>query len=125
MLQKDNQAQGNIKNADTKFTETDTFSSIVTGKTFLINHELNCDNQCLIYTLTCEVCKRQYVEETNDSFWVMTENFREMKATCNSIFMGIFTGKTATDSREMSLWVLLTKLMVFNLRKEKFTRGEP
>ena len=91
MLQKDIQAQGNIKKADAKFTEIDTFSSTVTGETFQINHELNCANQYLIYLLKCKVCKKQYVGETNDSFRVMTENLREMKATCNSIFMGIFT----------------------------------
>ena len=35
----------------TNVTETDTFSSTVTGETFQINHELNCDNKCLIYLL--------------------------------------------------------------------------
>ena len=33
----------------TNITETDNFSSIVTGATFQINHELNCDSKSLIY----------------------------------------------------------------------------
>ena len=36
-------------------TETDTFSSTVTGETFHINHVLNCDGKCLIYLLKCKV----------------------------------------------------------------------
>ena len=40
----------------TNVTETDTFSSTVTGETFQINHELNCDDKCLIYLLKCKVC---------------------------------------------------------------------
>ena len=37
----------------TNVTETDTFS--VTGETFLINHERNCNDKCLIYSLKCMV----------------------------------------------------------------------
>ena len=37
-------------------TETDTFSSTVTGETFQVNHELSCDDdKCLIYLLKCKV----------------------------------------------------------------------
>ena len=52
----------------TNVTETDTFSSTVTGETFHINHELNGDDRCLIYLLKCKVCKKQYVGETTDAF---------------------------------------------------------
>ena len=52
----------------TNVKETDTFSSTVTGETFQINHELNCDDKCLIYLLKCKVCKKQYVGETTDAF---------------------------------------------------------
>ena len=30
-------------------TDTDTFTSTVTGKYFKINHQLNCDDRCIIY----------------------------------------------------------------------------
>ena len=39
----------------TNLTETDTFSRTVTGETFQINHELNCDGKYLIYLLKCKV----------------------------------------------------------------------
>ena len=36
--------------------ETETFTSATTGKTFKINHTLNCNDKCLVYLLTCNVC---------------------------------------------------------------------
>ena len=39
-------------------TETDTFSSTVTGETFQVNHELSCDDKCLIYLLKYKVCNK-------------------------------------------------------------------
>ena len=52
----------------TNVTETDTYSSTVTGRIFQINHELNCDNKHLIYLLKRKVCKKQYVGEKTDAF---------------------------------------------------------
>ena len=36
--------------------ETDTFTSTITGESFKIHHKLNCDDNCLIYLLTCKCC---------------------------------------------------------------------
>ena len=108
-------------------TEADTFSSTVTGETFQINHELNCDSKCLIYLLKCKFCKKQYVGETTDAFQggtitrTMIENFREMKVACNNVFMSIFLAKLITDFWGIYRLVRLTKLIVFNLRKRKIT----
>ena len=33
-----------------------------------VNHELNCDDKCLIYLLKYKIWKKQYVEETKDTF---------------------------------------------------------
>ena len=41
-----------------------TFYNTVTGKTFKINHKLNCDGECLIYLFMCECCGKQYVGES-------------------------------------------------------------
>ena len=41
--------------------ETGTFTKTTTGETFKINHKLNCDDNCLIYFLTCKYCGKQYV----------------------------------------------------------------
>ena len=65
-------SQNNVKNLDVKsvvmLTETDTFSSTVTGEVFQINHKLSCEEKCLIYLLKGKVCKKQYVGETMDAF---------------------------------------------------------
>ena len=36
--------------------ETDIFTSTATDESFKINHKLNCDDNCLIYLLTCKYC---------------------------------------------------------------------
>ena len=57
----------------TNVTETDTLSSTVACETFQINHKLNCDNNCPIYLLKCEVSKK-YVSEKRDAFWLRWNN---------------------------------------------------
>ena len=58
--------------------KTDTFTSTVTGESFKINHKFNCDDRCLIYLLTCNQCRKQYVGQTVDSF-----RFRWNSYKCN------------------------------------------
>ena len=48
--------------------ETDTFMSTTTGESFKINHKLNCDDNSLIYLLTCKCCGKQYAGESTDEF---------------------------------------------------------
>ena len=57
--------------------ETGTFSSTVTGETFQINHELNCDDKCLIHLLKRKVCKKLYVGETTDAFRLRWNNYKD------------------------------------------------
>ena len=61
----------------TNVAGTDTFSSTVTDETFQINHELNCDDKCLIYFLKCKVCKKQYVGEKTDAFRLRWNNYND------------------------------------------------
>ena len=35
-------------------TDTHTFTSTVEGESFKINHQLNCDDRCIIHLLTCK-----------------------------------------------------------------------
>ncbi len=44
--------------------EGDTFTSFVTGKSYRINFELNCNSGCINYLLSCKVCGKQLVGET-------------------------------------------------------------
>ena len=57
--------------------ETDMFTSIVTGESFKINHHLCCHDKCLIYLLTCKVCKKQYTGKTADRFSLRQNNYKE------------------------------------------------
>ena len=53
--------------------ETDTF----TRESFKINHHLCCNDKCLIYLLTCKVCKKQYTGKTVDRFRLRWNNYKE------------------------------------------------
>ena len=57
--------------------ETDTFASTVTGESFKINHHLCCNDKCLIYLLTCKVCKKQYTGKTVARFRLRWNNYKE------------------------------------------------
>ena len=39
-------------------TETDTFTSPVTGETCKTNHRFDSDDKCLVYLMTCKKCKK-------------------------------------------------------------------
>ena len=55
--------------------ETSTFASTVTGETYIINHKFNCNDKCLVYLLTCNCCKKQYVGQTIDEFHFRWNNY--------------------------------------------------
>ena len=52
----------------TYVNETDSLSSTVAGETYRINHKFDCMEKCLIYLLTGNKCRKQYVGETDDTF---------------------------------------------------------
>ena len=56
--------------------ETDTFTSTTTRESFKKNHRLNCDDNCLIYFLTCKCCGKPYVGETADEFRFRWNNYK-------------------------------------------------
>ena len=74
-------------------TETSTFSSTVTGKTYKINHKFDCDENCLVYLLTCKHCgsmldKLLLTFATEGIITKITvENIHVMKITCKNICM--------------------------------------
>ena len=49
-------------------TESNTFSSSVDKKEYVINHSFNCNDKCIIYLLTCNKCKMQYIGKSVDDF---------------------------------------------------------
>ena len=56
--------------------ETSTFTSTVTGETYIINHKFNCNDNCLVYLLTCNCCKKQYLGQTVDEFRFRWNNYK-------------------------------------------------
>ena len=56
-----------LENVSLLFLRT-LFTSTVTGETYIINHKFNCNDKCLVYLLTCNCCKKQYVGQTVDEF---------------------------------------------------------
>ena len=48
----------------------------VTGGTYKINHKFDCMEKCLIYLLTCNKCRKQYVGQTVDTFRYRWNNYR-------------------------------------------------
>ena len=67
------------------FTETNTFSSTVTSKTYKINHKFDCDQNCLVYLLTCKHCGIQYVGQTVADYCYQWNNYKDncRKHSCN------------------------------------------
>ena len=57
-------------------TDTDACTSTVTGESFKINHQLNCDDRCIIYLLTCKQCQKQYTGETTDDLRYRWNNYK-------------------------------------------------
>ena len=56
--------------------KTNSFTSIVTGKTYKINHKPNCDDNCLIYLSSCKCCGKQFVGEASDSLRYIWNNYK-------------------------------------------------
>ena len=57
-------------------SETDTFSSTVSGEIFKINHKFNCNDKCLVYLATCKICNKQYTGQTTNSFRSRWNNYK-------------------------------------------------
>ena len=58
-------------------SETDVFQSFQTKKQYKINHQLNCNDKCLIYLLSCKMCGLQYVASTTDKLRLKWNNYKE------------------------------------------------
>ena len=54
--------------------KTERFTTTTTGERFKINHKLKCEDNRLIYLLTCKCCGKQYVGETTDEFRLRRSN---------------------------------------------------
>ena len=58
-------------------SETDVFQSFQTKEQYKVNHQLNCNDECLIYLLSCTVCGLLYVGSATDKFRLRWNNYKE------------------------------------------------
>ena len=58
-------------------SKADVFQLFQTKEQYKINHQLNCNDKCLIYLLSCKVCGLQYVGSTTDKFRLRWNNYKE------------------------------------------------
>ena len=56
--------------------ETSTFTSSATGQTYIINQKFDCNERSLVYLLTCNKCKMEYVGQTIDQFRSRWNHFK-------------------------------------------------
>ena len=70
-------------------TETNTFTSTVTGRTYKINHKFVSDENCFVYLLTCKLCGIEYVGQTVAYFCYRWNNYKDncRKHSCNEVCM--------------------------------------
>ena len=45
-------------------------------ETYIIKHKFNCNGKCLVYLLTCNCCKKQYVGQAVDEFRFRWNNYK-------------------------------------------------
>ena len=59
------------------------FCSTVNGKESVINHEVGCNSNCVVYLMTCKVCNLQYVGETcSEKFRLRYNNYVSKNKKC-------------------------------------------
>ena len=56
--------------------ETSTFTSTVTGETYITNHRFDCNERCLVYLLSFNKYKMPYVGQTIDQFQSRWNNYK-------------------------------------------------
>ena len=71
-------------------SETDVFESFQAKRQYKINHHLNCNDECLIYLLSCKIFGLQYVDSTTDRFRLRWNNCKDndRKAQRREEYMG-------------------------------------
>ena len=81
--------------------ETSTLTSLVAGETYIINHKFNCNENCLVYLLTCNCYKNNAWVKQSTNFVldriiikVIVGKINVVKHVCNNTCMRIFAAAT-------------------------------
>ena len=62
-------------------TETNTFTSTVTGEIFKTNQGFDCNDKCLVFLMTCNKCKKEYTGQTVDHLRSRWNNYKSKSRT--------------------------------------------
>ena len=78
--------------------ETNTFTRNVTGKTYKINHKLNCDDNYFIYFLFCSVAENNMLGKQLTALGIdgitiriMVESILVRRAVCKNVCLNVLT----------------------------------
>ena len=71
------------------------FKSTVTGEVFKMNFHFDCNSVCVVYLLTCRICKKQYTGSTITRF---RERFNQYKSNLK------LYGERRRDFKQKSYW---------------------
>ena len=100
-------------------TESNTFSSSVDKKEYVINHSFNCNDKCIIYLLTCNKCKMQYLGKTVDAFRLRWNNYKDnigntlrKNHVCNNAYLNTSQARATIVFWMTSPLSLLIKLIL-------------
>ena len=102
-------------------SETDTFSSTVTGESFKINNKFNCNDKCLVrYVINSTLVRLQTALDLGGiTTNLRVENLIGMKNVCKNIFTVILKVRDTTVFWKMCQLLLSMKLMALIPGKEK------
>ena len=65
-------------------TETNSFTSTTTNRTYPITDYIDCKSTWVIYLLTCTLCKKQYIGKTETTLYTRLNNTRSEIRTFNT-----------------------------------------
>ena len=86
-------------------SETDVFQSFQAKEQYKRNHQLNCNDKCLIYLLSCKVCGLQYVSSTTDKFRLRWNNYKENNGFLEDCSIALIDKTDGSDpTRRKEYW---------------------
>ena len=99
-------------------TESNNFSSSVDKKEYVVNHSFNRNDKCIIYLLTYNKCKIQYVGKTVDDVFdgiitkIIIRNTLGKNHVCNNTYLSTSQARVINVFLMTSLLSLLIKLIL-------------
>ena len=105
-------------------TDTDKFTSPVTGRTYKILGNMSCRTDNCVYLISCKACSKQYVGETGDLRWRMNNHRSTIKTKKKKRKSpsGNISTLTVTNGRIWQWWSL-TIILTGQMRREKVRKS--